>query len=206
MDDQVLKVIAALFLSYLSNGMYVVDVLKGEVKPHLFSWVTWSILMGIAAAVAFAGGAYASGIIITNGCAMTLLIAVLSFWHGEKNIIKTDYIMFGLALTIIPVWAVTKEPLHAAMLVTLIDLLGFGPTFRKAWNKPQEESMRAFVLYCLIWVLNVAAVKPYVLTTGLYPTTILCANVTLTLMLLLRRRRPSVKASVHKGQADTSAI
>ena len=184
----------ALGTSYLSNGVYIYDTFKGKAKPHLLSWLTWCLLMGVAAGIAFTNGAFISGLIIGNGSLMCLVISIISLWRGEKHITRMDYVMFFSALAAIPIWVATQEPLFAAFWVTLIDVLGYGPTFRKAWAKPHEESVRAFCLYWIIWGLNVYSISPYTLTTGLYPTTIFFMNVFLVLMLIYRRRALSVRA------------
>lgn len=96
--------------------------------------------------------------------------------------------MFLSALSIIPIWAVTKEPLIAALLATVIDVFGYGPTFRKAWMKPWEENLKSFSFGILEASLSVLSVTPLLLVTGLYPSAILTMNAALVVMLVLRRQ------------------
>jgi hypothetical protein len=54
---------------------------------------------------------------------------------------RTDPGLFLAALLVIPLWLLAEDPLWAIMLPTLIELLGFGPTLRKAWWAPYSESV-----------------------------------------------------------------
>ncbi|HAX91426.1 MAG TPA: hypothetical protein DCY07_04365 [Rhodospirillaceae bacterium] len=178
----------ALVCSLSANVIYIRDTLKRKTKPHLFTWLVWAIVMGIAATVSFAEGATASAIVIGHGSFWCFVISLLALRYGEKAITRSDWGMFLSALAIIPLWAVTKEPLVAALLATAIDTFGYGPTFRKAWHKPWEENLKAFSVHVLLASLSVLAVSPYLLVTGLYPTAILIMNAALVLMLIIRRR------------------
>lgn len=177
----------AIILSYTGNSIYIYDILKGKTKPHLFTWLTWSLIMGLAATIAFSKGAMASSLVIGNGSLMCLLISGLSLKYGEKQITRADRIMFFSALAILPVWVLTQNALIAAVLATIIDVCGYGPTFRKSWGKPQEENLKTFSISVLNSFLSVMAVSPYSLTTGLYPTMIFVMNVSLVAMLIVRR-------------------
>lgn len=188
MDQHTLFAAVSIGIGLVMTIIYVRAILIGKTKPHLFSWLTWAIVMGVATALAALSGATASAFTIGNGSLMCAIISVLSLKHGEKHITRSDWFMFLSALSIIPLWAVTKEPLLAAVLATLIDALGYGPTFRKAWIKPYEENATVFGVSVAQGVFNVLAVSPFLLVNGLYPSAILTMNTLLVLMLIIRRR------------------
>jgi len=178
----------AILFSVYGHAIYIIDTLRAKTRPHLFTWLVWALVMGVAAAVAFVNGAMASAWVLGLGCLKSSIVSILALWWGEKNITRSDWAMFLAALSIIPIWALTKEPLVAALLATLIDAFGYGPTFRKAWFKPWEENVKSFSFGILEAALSVLSVTPFLVVTGLYPSAILTMNVALVSMLLFRRQ------------------
>ena len=74
------------------------------------------------------------------------------------------------------------------MILTFADLAGFGPTVRKAWSRPQQESALFFGLAAVRNLLVVLALETYSLTTALFPVAVGFACLLLCAMLVIRRR------------------
>jgi hypothetical protein len=49
----------------------------------------------------------------------------------------------------IPIWYFTADSTWAAILLTSIDAIGFGPTIRKVFAYPYDEDLRFFALFAL---------------------------------------------------------
>jgi hypothetical protein len=188
MDYHNIAGVVAVVCTLAANAIYIRDTLRGKTRPHLFTWLVWAIVSGVAAVLAFVGGAFVSAAILGNAGFWCFVTSLLALRYGERDITQSDWAMFLSALAIIPCWAITKEPLVAAVLASAIDIFGYGPTFRKAWHKPQEENLKAFSIDSVLWTFSLFAVSPYTLATGLYPTVIFLMNAALVLMLILRRR------------------
>jgi hypothetical protein len=175
-------------LALVSLVPYIFATLKGTNRPHIFTWIIWSILTGIAFAVQYIGGAgagaWATG--VTFICCLLILAA--SVKNGEKNITRMDWICFLLALLALPVWLATKSPAAAAIWVTAIDGLAYIPTIRKAWHKPQEEMIFAHMIANVKHILSLLAMDVYSIATALYPISLIIFNAALVTMLFLRRR------------------
>jgi predicted ferric reductase len=88
----------------------------------------------------------------------------------------------------IPAWIITANPLVAVIILTIIEALGFFPTYRKAWRKPHDESILAFSLTILKYVLALGAMQTYTLTTVLFPIALLILSSLLILELIIRKR------------------
>jgi hypothetical protein len=168
---------------------YLIATIRGTNKPHLFSWVLWSLLTWIAFAIqtlSGAGpGAWASG--VTAFCC--LAIAIASLRHGEKTITRGDWVAFLAGLLTIPLWLAANDPTIAAVLVTIIDLFGFYPTFRKSWHKPREEMAITHFLSLIKHLLSINALTTVSVPTAFYPAALFLANVLLVAMILFRRMR-----------------
>jgi hypothetical protein len=176
---------------------YIVDVLRGKTRPHLFTWIIWSIAVGtVAAGVWYGGGGF--GVLgPIAGFLTTLCVAVLSLKYGTKNITIHDTIALCTALGAILVWWQLQQPLLAVLMVTVIDLLGYIPTFRKSFHEPWSENVFIWSLWIFSTACYIASLAAYNPLTLAYPLiTGIIANVFLILMLATRRRtipRPSVK-------------
>jgi hypothetical protein len=102
---------------------------------------------------------------------------------------------FVAALCALPCWFFTNDPLWAVVTLTIVDLMGFGPTIRKAYDHPHEESAIFFALSALRNLLVILALQNYSLTTVLFPAAVGFACLLLALLwfiervTLLRRRK-----------------
>jgi hypothetical protein len=167
---------------------YLADVIRRQTKPHLFTWFVWGILTGIAffAQVTRHAGA---GSWITGITAVYCFVVVgFAIPYGEKDIRPMDWLCLGGAAAGLLLWAFTSDPLLAVVLVTIIDLVAFLPTLRKAYYKPQEETALFFFLSIWKFALGLVAVRSYSLTTCLFPAAVTVFNALFVTTLLVRRR------------------
>jgi len=175
-------------MGILCFAVYIWGIYKGTTKPHLFTWLIWGIVMSIAftaQVIEKAGpGAWSLGI----SALITFFIAGVSFFRGEKNITKSDWMAFITALLAIPVWKITGNPLWAVVIVSMIDAVSYYPTFRKSWIKPWEECALAYFIGLMQFSISIFALEKLTLTTALYPIVITIMNGLLVLMLLWRRK------------------
>ena len=133
---------AAIALTLAAFYPYIRDILRGSIKPHVFSWVIWGITTVVVflAQLQAKGGAGAWAIGVSGS--ITCFIALLAYIkRADVAITRMDWVFFMLALLSLPLWYVTADPLWAVILLTLLDLLGFGPSFRKAHAAPHSESL-----------------------------------------------------------------
>lgn len=181
--------IAATLLAFYSYIPYFRDIFAGKTKPHAFSWLVWFLLtaIGFVAQVKDNGGA---GAWVTGFTAfVALFIFILAIQRGEKNITRADWACLFGAVLAMGLWALTKDPLLAVILITVIDALGFLPTFRKAYSKPQEETMITFLLSSIKFIIAIAALSNYSAITVLYPASLVFMNGVFVVMLVIRRKQ-----------------
>jgi hypothetical protein len=81
----------------------------------------------------------------------------------------------------------TKDPLAAVIMATVIDALAYYPTFRKSWFKPFEENFLLYVTDVSKWIVAFFALTDYSFTTMLYPSFCFAANIVLAAMIVGRR-------------------
>lgn len=179
----------AVALTLLAFHPYLRGILRGTVKPHVFSWVVWGLTTAVVfvAQLQAGGGVGAWPIGISGG--ITLLIAAVAWRRrADVTITRLDWMFFALALAALPVWVATADPTWAVMLLTTVDLLGFGPTFRKAYALPHSESVGFYGLFLARNLLVVLALERYSVATALFPAAVAAACALLMALIAWRRR------------------
>ena len=115
----------SLLIAVVSYAPYLRSVVIGKTKPHAFSWFIWSLLTAIAFFAQIVGKA-GPGALVTGLTAVTCgVIAVLALSKGEKEITRSDWATFIVAVAALPIWWVSADPLYSVILITLIEALGF---------------------------------------------------------------------------------
>jgi hypothetical protein len=179
-----LSIIVAVF-SYVP---YFRGILTGKVKPHAFSWLVWSFLVGIAfaAQVVKEGGAgtWATGF-TALACFVIFLFAIVK---GDRRFVLFDWISLAAAFVALILWQLTNDPTLSLILVVTTDAFGFLPTLRKGYLKPHEDSPSLWALTATKWGLAIVALGSYSFITLLYPAYLLTLASSYTALLLWRRR------------------
>lgn len=178
----------AIAITFVAFIPYIRSILQGKTKPHAFSWIIWASVTFIVflAQLADKGGVGAWPIGVSG--AITLYVAILAYLKKSSHMItKTDWLFFIMAMASLPFWYFTSNPLWAVVILTTVDLLGFAPTFRKAYRFPYEEQLTFFVLITSRNLIAIIALEHYSVTTILFPAATALACIFFIQMVILRR-------------------
>ncbi len=180
--------IVTIGLSIVGHTPYIIDTWRGKTRPHLFTWLTWSIVVTLAFFGQWikGGGAGAWGTGVTG--AMTVIIVILALKQGTKDVTKLDKVFFVGALIAIVPWYVTKDPTVSVVMVSIIDACAFAPTIRKTIKDPGSETLATYALNIIRHILTIFAIANYNLATVLYPSYLLVMNLIITVVMLRPRR------------------
>ena len=186
--NDVIGVIASL-LTIGSYLLYFRGILFHGTVPHAVSWFVWATFGSIAflGQVVGHGGAGAWPTGIGALCAFT--IAVIGLRRGIREIRPLDLFCLTAALFAIGVWRFSDRPLFAVLTVSVADFLAMVPTIRKAWRKPNEETVSTFALTTVRHALSIAALEQRTALTVLYPCTLILSNTTFVVLTLIARMR-----------------
>lgn len=179
----------AIALTFLAFLPYIRSIRQGKTRPHVFSWVIWgsTTFVVFLAQLADKGGAGAWPIGVSG--IVTIYIAVLAYRNkSDTTITRPDWWFLSMAMTALPLWYLTADPLWAVVILTSVDVLGFGPTFRKAYASPFEEQLMLYVLMAVRNFLVILALEHYSLTTVLFPAVIAITCLLFIVMVTYRRR------------------
>jgi len=181
----------AIALTLVAFYPYIRGILQGSVKPHVFSWVIWGSATFVVFLAQLQAGAGVGAWPIGLSAGITASIAVLAFLkRSDVTVTRIDWFFFLSALSSLPLWYFTENPLWAVVVLTTVDLLGFGPTVRKVYDFPHSESLVFFGMFMLRNLLVVAALERYSVTTWLFPVAVAVACGLLITLMAVRRRVP----------------
>ena len=104
---------------------------------------------------------------------------------------KIGLAVFSAALVSIPVWYFTSDPVWAVVILTAVDVMGFGPTIRKVYSLPYSESLVFFLIFAARDALVIAALENYTVTTMLFPASIVISCLAVSMIVMVRRKQLS---------------
>jgi len=180
----------AILLTFAAYLPYIRAIHRGETKPHAFSWVIWgcTTVIVFTAQLAEGGGigAWPTGL---SGLITFYVAALAHVKRGDRSITRLDWLFLAAALSALPLWAATSDALWAVVILTLVDLAGFGPTVRKAYTRPREEQLAFFAIMLVRNVISAIALEHYSVATLLFPLAIAAACALFVPLVLIRRRQ-----------------
>ena len=175
-------------LAFIGYMPYLRDTFEGKTKPHLISWFLWTLVSFIAFGLQWSKGAgagsyanFAMGLIC-----FTLFLA--SFKNGTKQIKSLDILFFAMAVLATILWLVIDMPVWSIVLVVLIDVFSFVPTFVKSWSKPWQETFSTWILNTVRQGLILLSLQEINIVTALFPLYALIANSLFCTLLIIRRK------------------
>jgi len=188
LDIKLVLGIASAVVAFVNYLPYLIGVVRQTLHPHAFSWIIFTIITATISVAQLTEGAGAGAWATGATSITTFLIACFALRNGGYRITRSDKLSFVGALIAIPAWIITANPLVAVIILTGIEALGFMPTYRKAWLKPHDESILAFSLTILKYLLALGAMQSYSLTTVLFPIALLILSGLLIAELVVRKR------------------
>ena len=166
---------------------YFRDIFLHKTKPHIYTWLIWSLLQGTSVFIMFYGGAGIGVLPFVIGTILCGSIFILSFKYGTKNITLFDTICLIGALVALIFYIFLHDPVSSIILVSVIDFIGFIPTFRKSYAEPKTETSSTYLISAISSALAIVALLNYSLVTMLYPATLILTDMVCWLIIVLRR-------------------
>jgi hypothetical protein len=185
-----LKLVFAVIATVISTASfypYFRDIFRGMTKPHLYTWLIWTVTTGTATAAIWRGGGGVAVVSPAISVVLTFFVFLLCFRYGTKNITVSDTLILVGALASVFIWWQLKNPLLALIVATGTDLLGYVPTIRKSWFEPWSESILSWVTWIVSIAFSILALEAYNPLTLTFLVPITAANLFLVGICLARR-------------------
>jgi len=180
-------------LTFVSAAIYFRGILSGKTVPHVFSWLVWTIVTGTGFFAQLAGGGGIGAWVTGFTMLFTASVTGYAIFRGSRQIACSDIITLSLAIMAIGLWVITRNPLDSVILISIIELLAFYPTFRKSWHKPFDEPLRVYLFGAVGALLALFAMENFTWTTALFPAVTVIDNVVFVATTAWRRRVHALK-------------
>ncbi len=169
------------------GGMsYLIDTVKGKVKPNKVSFLLWSFAPLIAFAAQIKQGI---GLLLTLTTLVAgiepLLIFTASFFNkqAEWKLNKFDLSCGALSIIGLILWQITKSGSIAIIFSIVADGLASLPTIIKSYNNPETESGWPYFTTVISAVITLFAIKEYSLASVGFPIYLFVVCIIITILV-----------------------
>ncbi len=187
MNIKLILAILAAIVGVAGFYPYLRDIFKKETKPHVYTWLIWSITLGTAAAGVVKGEGGYGALVFVLETFLNFFVFLLAFKYGSNNITRGDTVSLIAALLAILIWWQLGNPLLAVLMVSLIDGIGYIPTYRKTYKEPRSETPSFWLLMVVSDILFILSLAEYNLLTLSYVIVLTVSNIAVLSICLLRR-------------------
>lgn len=134
-------VIVGTLIGAIGTLAYIVDTVKGEIKPNRVSFLMWSIAPFIAFAAMLKQGVGISSLMTFSTGFLPLMVFIASFVNkkAEWKLTRFDLLCGFLSLVGLVLWMITQVGNIAIIFSIMADGLAAIPTIRKAYTYPETE-------------------------------------------------------------------
>ena len=124
MHNTVPLAIFSILIGAVAYALYIWRTVKGQIRPHPFSWGLWAFVTGIAAAAQLTKGAGRGSWVTIFTAAVCFLIALISAWHGDRAFPPLDWVVLMIGVVALVFLWYAKQPTYAAWCATIADVVG----------------------------------------------------------------------------------
>lgn len=188
MNLKIVASIVATLIAIVGIFPYIRDIFSLKTKPHIYTWIIWGLTQGTALFGIWYGGGGWGALNLTVGMLLVMGVIFFSFKYGTKNITKFDTLVLIAALCAILVWWQLHQPVLSVVMVSIIDVMGYIPSFRKSYTEPWSETLVTWFAFSISNCFALLALNEHNLLTMTYLVSITCANFAIILFCLFRRR------------------
>ena len=164
-------VIVGAIIAAVGSLSYLIDTLKGRVKPNRVSFLLWSLapLIAFFAEVKQGVGIQALMTFIVGFLPLTIFIASFVNKKAVWNLTGFDLICGTLSIIGLVFWYITKSGNIAIIFSILADALAALPTVVKSFNYPETESAWPYFASTISAILTLLTVKVWNIANIAFP-------------------------------------
>ena len=179
--------VVAVLLGISGFARYLFDMSRGTTKPHIFSWGVWFLLEGTGFLIQWQSGAGPGSWVMLVSTIGILCVFIYSFRYSKVLVRSVDWVCLVGAVISFVLWYFSKQPLLAAIMLSVTDLFAFLPTFRKTWSQPYEETLLEYGMSALKYAVAFMAFSVFTPAAVLYSLYLVVTNTVFVLFALARR-------------------
>lgn len=180
---------AAVILGLIGYVPYILDILRGTTRPHVYTWFVWGVIGFVIFALQYTAGAGPGAWVGLVMSILSFLVCALGLRHGKRDITYGDTAFLIVSLIALGCWLLVDQPVLAMVLLVVTSILSFIPTVRKSWHDPHSETLTTYITIALRHLLSFFAITNYSILTWLFPVTFTITNLAFIALVVARRHR-----------------
>ena len=188
-----LSVAIALF----SYALYVWKTFRAHARPHPLSWLIFGVLSGTGFLIQLDQSAGAGSWVMGVTAAVCFMLCLIGFWQGERTFPWYEWAFLAAAAIVFAFYLWSRQPAASAILASVVNVLGFGPTLTKAWSRPHSDSASTFMLNGLKFVPSLWAMDSVTIATCVLPASLVVTNLAVAAIIAARRAKLRSKTDPH---------
>ena len=193
-------VFLGLLLNALASIGYIVETLKGRVKPNRVTFFLWALAPLIAFGAEINEGVGLQSLMTFMVGFSPLLIFLASFVNKKAywKISKLDWLYGGLSILGLVIWLITRDGNLAILFSILSDGFAAMPTVIKSYHHPETEDYRLYLLAAISAVIILLTIDDWTFAHYAFPAYILIICSIISAFILLGHHKNSKKVAVVK--------
>lgn len=178
-------VILGAIIFFLGSIGYVLDTVKGKVKPNKVTWFIWSLAPLIAFAAQINQGIGMEALLTFMIGFVPVIVFVASFINKKSywKIERLDLICGSLSITGLILWQITKVGNIAIFFSLVADFLALLPTLVKSYRQPETENYLLYFGNSIFALLTILTIKDWNFANYAFPLYIFVATLLLTVLI-----------------------
>ena len=135
-------VIVGVVIGFLGGLSYLIDTIKGRVKPNRVSYLLWALAPLIAFVAQLKEGVGIQSLLTFSVGFVPLSIFIASFFNkkSEWKLTRFDLVCGALSVAGLILWLITRIGIVAIIFSIAADALAGIPTVVKSYRFPETES------------------------------------------------------------------
>lgn len=181
-------VIVGVIIQFLGGLMYLIDTIKGRIKPNKVTWLLWAIVPFIAF---FAEVKQGVGILSLTTFIVgfnPLLIFLASFVNkkAQWRLGIFDLVCGFLSILGLFLWFTTKVGNLAILFSILADVLAGLPTIVKAYENPETENDLPFTMGTISAIIAILTIRKWDFQYYGFPVYLFFVNLLIAVVIRFR--------------------
>jgi hypothetical protein len=175
-------VIVGAIIATVGGLSYLIDTLKGKVKPNRVSYLLWSIAPLIAFFAEMKQGVGLQSLMTFTVGFLPFTVFVASFINknAEWKLTYFDVTCGALSLVGLVLWYITKSGNIAILFSILADFLAAVPTIVKSFNYPETESAWPYFTATISAALTLLTIQVWNFANYAFPLYILLVTLVIS--------------------------
>lgn len=178
-------VIIGVLVQLFGGWNYLIDTLKGRVKPNKVSWLLWSVapLVAFFAEIGQGVGILSLATFVVGFVPLIIFVASFVNKESEWKIRKFDLICGILSVLGLVLWFVTKVGNIAILFSIFADGLAGLPTMIKSYNNPETENYSVYLLGLPNSIIALLTINQWNFQSSAFPVYLLIEDTILSILI-----------------------